>query len=394
MSSSGERPGGERPPPLMVGVDARSLLCREPRGEGKSLLRLYSEILRIDPQIQVTFFGDEHEREFSGELPSGVRRIGKGVRGHRWETWENAWLPWQLWRSGCQVLHSASSGAPAWAPVPVLMTVHDVIPLVFDDGHTLELRRLFARRLERGLRASRHIVAVSAHTRSDLLRLYPDIRQTVEVIHWGADEPAGDVACRDARNAEAPYVFAFGGEGRRKNTDWLVARWIAVARRVPSLRLQLVGISNPSQREHVMHAAAAAGLSGRLELPGFIGEHELSRRIRDACCVVYPSLYEGFGLPLVEAIGLGTPVLASDRSSIPEILGEAPGAVPLEPVDRYEQALIALCTNPEVRADWLQRQRRILHRLSWRQTASRTLDVLRACTTRPGRSSAEGSGER
>lgn len=361
---------------LRVGVDARSLLCREPRGEGKSLLRLYQEIRAREPALELVFFGDGRAAQYRGTLPPGTRRVAAAVRGDRFDLWENAWLPWQAWRHGCQVLHAASSGAPRWSPVPVLLTVHDLIPLVFDDGHDAAARRAFERRLQRGLRSARRIIAVSDNTRRDLLAHAPGLGTPVDVVHWGADH--GGVAHASPAPAASPYVLAFGGESHRKNTDYVLQRWRAAATALPDLRLVLAGVSAPWQREHIARWAAEQGLSARVELPGFIDEPQLATLVAGARAVLYPSLYEGFGLPVLEAIAAGTPVLASDRASLPEILGDAPGALPLADAGAYEQQLLQLCRDDALRTDWLRRQRAILPRFAWGDVAARTAAALRA----------------
>src|SRR5258708_5499825 len=111
---------------MRIGIDACSLLCPEPRGEGKALLRLYQEIARLAPGFEFIFFGERCAGFSAERLPiPNAKVVLFDCPGYRWNAWENLALPWQAWRHGCEVLHATSSGAPRWTPMPVVMTVHD-----------------------------------------------------------------------------------------------------------------------------------------------------------------------------------------------------------------------------------------------------------------------------
>lgn len=351
--------------PLRVAVDARSLLCAQPRGEGKSLLRLYEEIARLRPDIQVTMFGDDHAARFKGSLPPGARQVAFSALTHRVDVWENLLLPWRARAMGCNVLHAASSGTPGWAPLPVVMTVHDLIPLVFDDGHDAASRARFAARLDRGVRRARRIVTVSDSTRRDLLARHPGAAARTQVIHWGGDplQPACEPQA-------APWLLLFGGEARRKNTEYSVQRFVAAASRVPGLRLRVIGVVADAQRRALGQMLEAAGLAERADILGFVTEAALQAHLRSATALLYLSLYEGFGLPLLEAIGMGLPVIASDRSSLPEVLQGAPGLHSLEDPAAIEDTIVRLCSDAGARAAYALAQQAVLPRFSWSDTAS------------------------
>lgn len=358
---------------LKIGVDARSLLCREPRGEGKSLLRLYQEMTRLRPGLQAVFYGNEKAAQFTGELPPGCRMVRIDWPGSRINAWENLYFPAAARWAGCNVLHCSSSGGPAWAPLPSVMTVHDLIPLLFDDGQSAAERENFDRRLRHGLRNARRVIAVSHHTAADLRRVFPARAGKVEVIHWGGDEAATPAAQADTAS---PYVLAFGGSARRKNTDCIVERFAAVAARVPALRLVMVGVSSPAQQQHLAQMTARLGIADRVELPGFVSEAELTALLRGATLLVYLSLYEGFGLPLLEAITQGVPVVASDLTSIPEILAGVPGCFSLQDTAGIDAAIVRLAQDPAERQRWIAAQGSVLKNFRWEATAQRTLALL------------------
>jgi glycosyltransferase involved in cell wall biosynthesis len=362
---------------LRVGVDARSWLQKHPRGEGKTLYQLYRHIQAQHPDWQITFFGDQRTAEASLPTLPGIAVRHMVLPGDRFDSWENVCLPLMAARARCDVLHCASSSGPWWSPAPVVLTVHDLIPVVADDGVDEAFQQAFLKRLRRGLRRARQVIAVSENTRRDLLRVLPGVGPAPEVVHWGATPNLGAPVAPPTPRPEPPYLIAFGGEAPRKNSDYVLDRFIAVARRVPDLQLLLVGVSGQRERQRHTQRMAAAGLAERLRMPGFVGDDELDQMLRRARALFYPSLYEGFGMPLLEAVERGLPAVASNLSSIPEVLQGVPGCHDLADIAGIEDALAALASDDAVRATWVAAQKTVLERFSWDRTARQTAELLR-----------------
>ena len=165
-------------------------------------------------------------------------RLSGYLPGDRLSAWENIYYPAAATLRGCNILHCTSSGGPIWSIQPQVLTIHDLIPVCFDDGMSVKERTHFLKRLKRGLANATRIITVSEHTRKDLLQMFPDLRTPVEVIHWGGEEFArinlGETV------AVTPYLIAFGGEAKRKNTIFTFERFLNVAERLPALKLYLV----------------------------------------------------------------------------------------------------------------------------------------------------------
>lgn len=356
-----------------IGVDARSVLCREPRGEGKTLLRLYEEILRQRPDLKVWFFGDSTASAFTGKLPQGIHVDASASWGHRIDGWENVSLPWRAWRRGCDVLHCASSGAPAWSPVPTVMTVHDMIPALRIDGQSEVESHHFLRRLRRGLKRARHVIAVSEHTRQDLLGYFPQTKSRVTVVHWGCD-PAPLLTA--GTEPDGKYVLAFGGSAPRKNTAYAIDRFAKVLQSAPGLRLVIAGISNGDKRRTLLMQAERLQVSSSVDIPGYVSERELDQLLRRATVMLFPSTYEGFGVPVLDAIARGVPVIAANRSSLPEILDGVPGCMDLERPAEMELTITKLVQSDALRSSWISEQVTVLKKFQWTKSASLTLALL------------------
>ena len=358
---------------MRIGIDATSLLCAEPRGEGKGLLRLYREIAHLRPEFSFVLFGVSGRpcSDLWQTIPR-ARVLRFDVPGFRWNTWENVGLPWHAWRAGCDVLHCASSGAPRYSPVPVLMTVHDLIPLLIDDGQDAAGQAWFRRRLANGLRAAGAVIAVSAQTRDDLKKCFPDAIPPVTVVHWGSDAPPIDTG----RPLEGDYLLALGGGAPRKNIPAVVRVFARVADDHPHLRLVVLGMGQSAARERLFSLATELGVADRLVVPGFVSETDLVNWYRHARCLCYLSLYEGFGLPILEAMSCGVPVVASARSSIPEVVGDAGVLVDPDDAAATAEALNAVLKNELWRCELGARALARAQTFTWRHTAEATCELL------------------
>lgn len=360
---------------LRIAVDASSLLARHPRGEGRSLLRLYEEIARIRPDWRFVFFGtqvSDSAAEIRDRIPGCEIRTFE-LPGFRWNLWENLGLPVAAWRSGADLLHCSSSGAPIWSPVPVVMTVHDVIPLLTYDGMDANGAARFRTRLAAGMRQAKGIIAVSDNTRLDLARVMQADPDQIKVVPWGADAKSENVF---AGKPASDIILGFGGGGApRKNTPAMVSMFARVAARHPTARLLILGVTHAGQRDQLEHQVTALGLKGRVELMGYVSDAELEKLYGEAVCLVYISLYEGFGLPPLEVMAYGMPVVASNRSSIPEVVGDGGILVDPENIDDIAGAVLSLLENPGLRQELSEKSWLRSRQFSWRNTAEKTATI-------------------
>lgn len=365
---------------MKVGVDARSLLSSKPRGEGKSLLRLYREIARLRPDWEIVFFAQGSAQ--SAQSLDAIRTKIFDLLGFRLNTWENLGLPWQAWRERLDVLHCSSSSAPRYAPVPIVMTVHDVIPLVANDGWSGAETARFAKQLRYGLSSAHSVIAVSQHTKNDLLRLFQADPKKIRVVHWGIDLPA-PVAAGEAAGTLAgaqirkPFVMAFGGAARRKNTATTIAALAHAAKSRPDLQLVLIGVTGNQTRQDLAAQAAQSGLHNVIFLD-YVSEAMLESIYAEAECLVYASLYEGFGLPVLEAMSRGVAVVTSNVSSLPEVAGDA--AVLVDPQDNaaIAAAVLAVCNDPQLKHRLQQQGLARAQNFNWHTTALATVEALEA----------------
>jgi glycosyltransferase involved in cell wall biosynthesis len=256
------------------------------------------------------------------------------------------------------------------------MTVHDLIPLLHDDGADSRYRRRFARHLRAGVRMAQRIICVSENTRRDLVTKYPDAAAKAVVIPWGIDPPA-DVVCElPADVATPPFVVGLGGGGaKRKNVPTMIRALAALPGHLAGVPLVILGVTNATEREALSNLARELAVDHRVRLEAFVTEAMLDAYLKNAACVLYLSTYEGFGLPPLEAMASGTPVVTSNVSSLPEVTG---GAAVL--IDPYDPAAIAdgmrrVLTDPALRADLVARGLARVREYSWERSVRRVREV-------------------
>lgn len=273
--------------------------------------------------------------------------------------WYLAELPRRARRDGMDVLHCPTQRAPVRSPVPLVVTIHDLAVLRHPEAFNRWTRTYSRYALPRAVRAARRVIAVSEFTKRELVELLDVPDETVRVIPNAVGEPfvAGGAV------AEGEYVLAVGTLEPRKNLPRLVEGY---------RRAGLNGVP-------LLVAGARGWGDVRVEADGVrwlgeVGDDELARLYRGASCVAYVSLYEGFGLPLLEAMACGAPVVAGRTGAAEEVAGNAAVLVdPLDPDAIAAGLAEALDRRDDLRARGLERAKAF----DWRDVARETVEVYR-----------------
>ncbi|RME50095.1 MAG: glycosyltransferase family 1 protein [Caldilineae bacterium] len=301
--------------------------------------------------------------------------------------WEQTALPWALRRQDAALVHGLVNVLPLATSVPGVVTVHDLsfihMPEKFPPAKRFYLERLCRASAAR----ARRIIAVSRQTADDLVRCFGVKADRIEVVYNGVAahfRPEADRVemgpPRSLVEVDRPFLLYVGTLEPRKNLVRLVeafARWRQGRPSAREVQLVLAGAKG-WYYEEIFQQVQALELQEVVRFPGFIPTEELPGWYRAAAAFVYPSLFEGFGLPVVEAMACGTPVICSDAASLREVAGDAALIAPAEDVDAWVAGLDAFFTQPGLADDLRRRGLERASRFTWERAAAETIAVYEA----------------
>ena len=283
---------------------------------------------------------------------------------------------------GADVVH-ATYIAPFGSRCPVVLSVHDVSFRRYPEYFSWRDRALFATLLPSSLRRAAAILALSGHARDELQRFFPGVRTPIHVVPAapsGSFRPIDRAAAEPAlarHGVQGPFLLAVGSLQPRKNLVRLIEAFGELHRTHPRVHLVIVGPKG-FQSSGVQETVVARGLSASVRLLGYVAEEDLVALYNAAIGLVYPSVYEGFGLPVIEAMACGRPVIAANTSSLPEVAGDA--AILVDPFDvtAIGRAMERLVSDPRVADDLSARGLARAAQFSWRHTAVAAVAACRA----------------
>jgi len=349
---------------MRIGIDVQATRGQR-TGIGVYADRLLRALPRVAPHHEYVPLSWERE----GELRTDQRL--------RWQQWL---LPRRARAAGVDLLHVPGFDAPRWRPCPVVLTVHDLIGLLFPEQLPPISRLYWAGWLPRSLRWADHLIADSSHTARDLERRLGIPPERITVIPLGVDErfhpeipPEAREAARRKYGLAFPVILYVGTLGPRKGLDTLVAAFGRIADRIPH---HLVLVGKPGWWvDRLLREIRALGLTERVHLLGYVPEEDLPALYRLADVFAYPSRYEGFGLPPLEAMACGTPVVCADAASLPEVVGDAALRVPPGDLEAWAAALLRILEDESLRRRLQVEGPARARRFTWEETARRTVRV-------------------
>jgi len=361
-----------------IGIDARKL---GDFGIGTYIYNLVRALAEIDQENQYVLFVGTPGRDLLADLPDNFRLVFEHAPPY--SVRELVALSWKLLRLRLDLYHATHYVLPAIVRCPVVVTIHDIIHLLYPEFLPNRLAFLYAQRMiRRSLGRGNRIIADSQNTRTDLMSYFDTEGRKIEVIYPGVadlyrqrlENQQIDSVLRQ-HGVGRPYVLFVGNPKPHKNLDNVVRAFAEVVRRGAfDGDLICVGGRDDSQFRVARHAERL-GIGERVRLLGHVPEASLPALYQGARLFLYPTLYEGFGLPVVEAMASGVPVVTSNSSSLKEIAeGHAALVDPLD-VQQMADETIACLTDEERRARLIEAGYRRAEQFRWRTTAEQTLAV-------------------
>lgn len=330
-----------------IGIDYTSAV-HQSAGIGRYTFELGHALARLTPTDTYRLFVAGVDKAFTFTCPlPGKNFSWQPTRlSERWLTrlWYRLQLPWpvEYWTGNLDLFHAPDFFLPpVKAGTRTVVTIHDLSfvrePETTMPGMSHHLNTWVPRSVAR----ADHVIAVSETTRQDLIELYQTPPEKISVLYHGVGPEFKPVQDENKLRAiqqkyhlpKQPFILSVGTLQPRKNYQRLIR---AVASLDSSLSLVIVG-SKGWHYDAIFAEVTRLGLEQRVHFPGFIADADLPALYRAAMVFVYPSLYEGFGLPALESMACGTPVIAANRSALPEVVGAA--GLLVDPYD--EPALVA-----------------------------------------------------
>jgi glycosyltransferase involved in cell wall biosynthesis len=362
---------------VRIGFDARAISYRGIGTYSRNLLRHYA-----DSGVEMVVFCQDQEKDTLPAVDSftlvsaNMDPLAMRSRGAFRSLVE---------KSKVDLLHVPSSWAPTPLDTPLVATVHDVTPLLYPRSLPLVLRLRYKRQLNHTLGEAKKIITVSQISLS-ALSAYAGVNPgKVRVIHNGVSErfhpdvtPEEQAAAR--RHYSLPERFAFwvGDFRPEKNLSFLIHAWSRLSHHLADPPTLVLAGAQRGEYRKLRKEVEKRGLEGKVLFPGFIRDDDLPAVYSAATIFVFPSLYEGFGLPPLEAMACGTPCVVSNSSSLPEVTG--PAALLFNPtsLDSLQECVLRVLADHELYEALRQDGLRQSALFPWSKAAKETLGVYRA----------------
>jgi glycosyltransferase involved in cell wall biosynthesis len=372
--------------PIRIGIEAQRIFRSNKHGMDVVAVETIRHMVRMieehDLPVQlVVFVRDGPDRC----LPSSPHLAVRPVAGQSYPTWEHAALPNAVRTSGVDLLHCTSNTAPLNVSVPLVVTLHDVIfmeaPLGLRGGTPYQMLGNAYRRfsMPHVVQQARAICTVSRYEASRITSVFPSAAERLHVVPNGiraSFSPPEDASLiRDGYNLPSRYLFLLGNTAPKKNFAGALRAYGTYADQAQD-PLPLVVADLSTERLHVrLQQCDRPDLAAHIHTTGYIPHADLPAVYAGASLFLYPSLRESFGLPILEAMSCGTPVITSDRAAMPEVAGT--GALLVDPTSPRDIALAVqrVLNNHRLRRALVERGYDRVHAYGWMQTARRLLDV-------------------
>jgi len=376
---------------MRIGIDYTPAV-RQRAGIGRILRGLVGALAEIDPINQYVLLTAGRSAKIAGTafpvnfhhcaIPLSERLLA--ILWHRLRLP----LPVNLWAGSLDLFHAPDFVLPPVYRSRTLVTIHDLSFLRYPACADARLRAYLAQVVPRSVRRADRVLADSRSTADDLMTLLGVPAARIAVVYGGVGPefcPVTNEAQLEAVCARyglrRPFILAVGTIEPRKNYSRLVEAVARLRQHQPQLTLVIVGAKGWLYQE-LFATIERLGQGSAVLFPGYVADTDLPAIYSAAAAFAFPSLYEGFGFPVLEAMACGTPVVCSNVSSLPEVAGEAALQVSPEDVNALTAALSRLLADPALRTDLIARGREQAARFPWSAAATTLLQVYRGMMER------------
>lgn len=365
---------------MKIAIDIREA------GEGKTGKGWYNynivlELLKLDHENQYILYTDAPKHPFGNYRNATV----KVMESTSWK-WHHKVLK-DLRNEKPDIYFAPTSYiVPAFAPkwLKVVITVHDLVAFIFPSTHKAKAVLIERLTLKKALKKAKAVFVVSENTRKDMLKRfdYPEDRITITTCA-PSDFFKEPIDRKDLENfkkkLELPdnFILAVGTLEPRKNISTLIRSFVVIKRKYPDYKLVIVGKKGWKYNQ-IEATLKQFELEKEVIFPGYLDDHELRKMYALAKVFVFPSLYEGFGIPPLEAMASGCPVVSSNVASLPEVIGDAGLLIDPHNALKMADAVIRLLGDEQVLNMMIGRGKIQAEKFSWKRSAEKVLEVFKS----------------
>jgi glycosyltransferase involved in cell wall biosynthesis len=366
----------------LIAFDATSAPAR-PAGAGRYTISLIKALTRVDQEHDYLIYAREHSLLAFADLGPNATIVKAGPlsRARRY-AWEQTALPLDLRRRGARLLHSPHHTTPLVSPCPRVVTVHDVTFFLIPERYPLTRRLFFQAATYLSTKRAKAILVPSHSAATDLRVVLHPSAAKVHITYEGVDPAFRPIDATESarvcgRHGLLPgYLFSLGTLEPGKNRSTLLRALRRLRDEGRDLQLAIAGQRGWGD-EAMEGELSRLGLRAHVRFTGYVPETDLPALYSAASVFVFPSLHEGFGLPALEALACGTPVVTSNRSALPEVVGDAALVVDPEDSDAISAAITRLLDEPDLSLLLRQAGLERAATFTWEACARATLKVYR-----------------
>lgn len=372
--------------PLMrIGINARFLLANKLEGIGRYSYEIIKRMVEKHPEDEFIFFFDRpYAQEFIfAKNVTPVVVFPPARHPFLWYLWFEISLPNALKKYNIDVFFSPDAYLSLRSDVPTLLTIHDIAFVHFPDLISGLVSKYYHYYTPKFLAKARKIAAVSDFTKQDLIQNYQIEAHKIEVVYNGCQNIYHPLNIDNQRNIRekysngCDYFFFVGAVHPRKNVHRLIAAFNQFKQKCQSDMKLLIAGRFAWQTGEVKSAFDNSAFQKDIIFLGFVSEEELPQLMASAFALTYISQFEGFGIPLLEAMHCEIPIVTSTVSSLPEVVGEAGLCVNPNDIEAIAEAMTRLFQNAELRLSLVEKAKQQRQRFDWDKSAERIYELLK-----------------
>lgn len=366
---------------MKIGIDARAAKWYRGTGIGTYAYQLLNSLNKIDSENDYLLFMPEKcSTDICFQKNFSVNNISEKLTGNFWDEIN---IPNILTDKDIEIYHVPHNGVglPKQKNCSFIITLHDVIPYRMPETASDRLLKIFNEEMPGMVAMSDGIITVSEYSKLDIMKAFNYPKEKIfvtplasEDIYFPMDKSLCKQLVKNNYGIDKDFILYVGGFSPRKNIMGLIDAFSKLSLKHPDLRLVIVGTKGKSYDDY-RHRSLKLHIEDKVLFPGFIPVEHMPFFYNAASVFAYPSFYEGFGLPPLEAMACGVPVLASHSTSIPEVVGD--GAILFDPLDTNEMFVLMdnMLEDTELRQDLISRGLARASQFSWEKTARKTLEA-------------------